>query len=204
MAGLLTTDSPKIEGYQAVTSLTDPGGFGSYQIQVPQGWLWWVLGADPIDILGIVEEKDPGYAEDLSGLLFASADAGGDALYRGFFIDNDAPYLWALAVLLLQAGDAPLDEVYEFVLSSTEGLEVLRIETFPGEVGGSVEASVRLPAEPNGWMEAVVSHQSFVLDQENGFVWGVSCSVHESALEETYDACWTSIRTFRPFGLMEG
>lgn len=210
LAELITVEQLKLNGFQDLAIAAEaPGAFGTFTIAVPQGWIWWVAGADPAPLIEIAAATDPAFSRIVEeGLAEANADiepgSGYVARFRAYFVDNDSPFYLAGTVVLNDATDLTFDMVRFDArqLAVDMGGEVLRLDAFPGPGGGSIELSVRFDLPAMGWAEPIVQHTSYVFDEANQWVWGVVCTVHESAAIESDELCWTMIRSFRPYGYL--
>ena len=207
LAELSAYEAPDFEGYLGIVVGANVGQYGSFVIAVPDGWLWWTLGADPAPFIAEVANKDERYSEAAAEVLLeADREFDPNSATRPWlqaaFMDPSADYLVMVMIGLVDGADHDLAFLVDTTRETYEagGAQILRLESFESGDSGSVESTALLPNDAT--LERRIQHQRLVFDAANLWTWSVLCDIHESGNDLSSDECWMVLRSFSPFGYL--
>lgn len=189
-------------GYRRLTSVTG-SGYGSFSMVAPEGWVDWFLTQDPSPIVEVAASQDSAWSLGFAASLERDNEVAGEgqAVGRVAIADPESASLQVVSVTLSPAGDLDASQLKDVVveaLSATGAVE--RVDAYRIEGGGWLEVVVGFDNPLTGWVEPVVEQKMFLLDETNGWLWSVTCNLHESIADDEAERCTMIQRSFVPFG----
>jgi hypothetical protein len=183
------------------TVLVD-SGYGSHSIATPRGWVTWQLGTDPDLIATVVEGQDPLFGARIRSLLREHNQLMGSANFRSAYTDPSSDPLLLVLVGLHGPPDGSGDLEAQLVeRTGSSGGQVIDSASRPVSGGTVVDMTVRF--DPGSGTEPLVVHMMYFLDEVNGFMWAIECTVHDSnaaAISDTCSAINGSFEALPPIG----
>ena len=182
--------------------LTD-AGYGVFTLTVPKDWDQWFLTFDPDAVAITAERQDAFWGETFRDSLSAANALAfeGTAMHRAAFVDPGSDELNIVTVTLSESSGIAAADLEATLVESFEPFsEIVSVAAYPLDVGLLVEITLRLDSAQVGWSDDLVEFKSFVLDEVNGQLWGITCNVHESIAAEAESLCLEIRRSFVPWG----
>ena len=195
------------DGFQQRIAIAQ-SGYGTFSISVPDGWVWWLVTFPPGDLAAVALEQDPEWGRLRQQIIEQqnATEAPGDGLERAAYADPESESLVVVTVALSEEKDLEADALAEQVVAQFESLDVdvSDVTDVPLPDGRYVEITVEFPATRTGWREDVVEKKAFILDSANGWLWSVTCNLHESIAEQRSTECTNIQRSLVVGGYVSG
>lgn len=183
-------------------SVVVSGGFGSFQVALPPGYVdVWRAGTPYEGLLTVATRLDPVWAADARGRL---AGAAPDGALRAMTVDATRTEVRMVQVTLTPSEGRSGEQLVEVFddLYTEQGNDVreARTVTVNGAQGAYIEFSIATFADT----EPRIAMQVLVPDPPNDLLWGVTCDVPEAEVDVLRPLCGQIASTFRPLPGVSG
>jgi len=177
-------------------------GYGSFAFAADAGWPLWAVGFPGDDVVAAVAAHDPGLADVVAQDIVTANEAQGDARSRVVLVATGSDLLVVTVRAEELFGSITLEELAVDASAQFEaiGVEVSVAVVGPSPIGDVVLLELLFSAGATGFMDDTIEITRFFIDDINGYLWSVGCTMYAKAPAGVRADCVSVADLFIPFG----